>query len=111
MARTEFYDDRIYETKRCRDDIVGRSNAEEKISERGDKALSYVIVRTDSVSKASAHFEEYADQRYRYEQLHDDEFDKHLRRRPSALFAHFVVQRKADIVEYAYVKKSEQCDF
>ncbi len=63
------------------------------------------------VFERSAHFKEYADQRYRYEQLHDDEFDKHLRRRPSALFAHFVVQRKADVVEYADVKKTEQRDF
>ena len=128
MARAKFYDDRVYETKRRRDDFGGRSDAEEKISQRGDKAFSRVSdarVRNrcyaafaermsacaDSVSKASAHFKEYADQRYRYEQLHDDEFDKHLCRRPSALFAHFVVERKADIVEYAYVKKTEQRDF
>ena len=68
-------------------------------------------MRGCAYTKHLAHFKEYADQRYRYEQLHDDEFDKHLRRRPSALFAHFVVQRKTDVVEYAYVKKTQQRDF
>jgi len=37
MARTEFYDDRVYETKRRRNDFGCRPDAEEKIPERGDK--------------------------------------------------------------------------
>ena len=42
MARTEFYDDRVYETKKRRDGFSRRSDAEEKIPERGDKAFSRV---------------------------------------------------------------------